>query len=94
LLFSADKIPVGEDQVQHVEITRDIAQKFNRQYGEILKIPATVIQKVGKNVPGLDGRKMSKSYDNYIQLFEEPGKLKKQVARIKSDSLRRKLPKP
>lgn len=93
LLFSADKVPVGEDQVQHIEITRDIAQKFNRQYGEILKLPSYVMQKVGKNVPGLDGRKMSKSYDNYIQLFEEPGKLKKQVARIKTDSLPPEAPK-
>lgn len=93
LMFSADKVPVGEDQVQHIEIARDIAQKFNRQYGEILKMPNFVMQKVGKNIPGLDGRKMSKSYDNYIPIFEEPAKMKKLVARIKSDSLPPEAPK-
>ena len=93
LIFSADKVPVGEDQVQHLEIARDIAQKFNRQYGNVLKLPAQVVQKVGNSVPGLDGRKMSKSYDNYIQLFEEPARMKKLVARIKTDSLAPKVPK-
>ncbi|MGZ3723795.1 MAG: tryptophan--tRNA ligase [Bdellovibrionales bacterium] len=93
LMFSADKIPVGEDQVQHIEIARDIAQKFNRTYGNILKVPSMVVQKLGQSVPGLDGRKMSKSYDNYIQLFEEPAKMKKQVARIKTDSLPPEAPK-
>ena len=93
LIFSADRVPVGEDQVQHLEITRDIAQKFNRQYGNLMKLPAYVLQKVGNNVPGLDGRKMSKSYDNYIQVFEEPTKMKKQVARIKTDSLPPEAPK-
>ena len=93
LMFSADKVPVGEDQIQHIEISRDIAQKFNRQYGEILKLPAYVVQKIGNNVPGLDGRKMSKSYDNYIAAFEEPAKMKKQVARIKTDSLPPEAPK-
>jgi len=94
LMFSADKVPVGEDQNQHLEIARDIAQKFNRQYGELLKVPQVVIQKMGKNVPGLDGRKMSKSYDNAIALFEEPARLKKLVGRIKTDSLPPEAPKP
>jgi tryptophanyl-tRNA synthetase len=93
LIFNADKVPVGEDQVQHLEIARDIAQKFNRQYGNILRVPAATVQKAGKSVPGLDGRKMSKSYDNYIQCFEEPAKMKKQVARIKTDSLPPEAPK-
>jgi tryptophanyl-tRNA synthetase len=93
LMFSADKVPVGEDQIQHLEIARDVAQKFNRQYGEVLKLPNYVIQTAGKNVPGLDGRKMSKSYDNYIALFEEPAKMKKLVARIKTDSLPPEAPK-
>jgi tryptophanyl-tRNA synthetase len=93
LMFSADRVPVGDDQVQHIEITRDIAQKFNRQYGNILKVPNYILQKVGKSVPGLDGRKMSKSYDNYIAMFEEPAKMKKLVARIKSDSLPPEAPK-
>jgi tryptophanyl-tRNA synthetase len=93
LMFSADKVPVGEDQVQHLEIARDIAQKFNRRYGELLKLPGVITQIKGKNVPGLDGRKMSKSYDNYIHLFEEPARMKKLVARIKTDSLPPEAPK-
>jgi tryptophanyl-tRNA synthetase len=93
LMFSAGKVPVGEDQIQHIEIARDIAQKFNRQYGEVLRVPSFVVQEKGKSIPGLDGRKMSKSYDNYIPLFEEPNKLKKLVARIKSDSLPPEAPK-
>lgn len=94
LMFSAAKVPVGEDQVQHLEIARDIAQKFNRQYGDILKVPGVLTPAKGKNVPGLDGRKMSKSYDNYISLFEEPARMKKLVARIKTDSLPPEAPKP
>jgi len=93
LAFSADRVPVGEDQVQHIEYARDIAQKFNRTYGNILKMPNFVIQKNNKNVPGLDGRKMSKSYENVIFMFEESAKMKKQVARIKSDSLPPEAPK-
>lgn len=92
LMFNADKVPVGEDQLQHLEIARDIAQKFNRQYGNLLKLPAPhVVHKT--LVPGLDGRKMSKSYDNYISMFEEPSRLKKLVARIKTDSLPPEAPK-
>ncbi len=86
LLFNADKVPVGEDQTQHLEIARDVAQRFNRQYGNVLRVPATVVQKANNNVPGLDGRKMSKSYENVIPLFEESPRLKKLVARIKTDS--------
>jgi tryptophanyl-tRNA synthetase len=93
LMFSADQVPVGEDQVQHIEYARDIAQKFNRTYGEILKVPKMVVQKLGKNVPGLDGRKMSKSYDNHIPMFEEPAKMKKLVGKIKTDSLPPEAPK-
>lgn len=93
LMFSADKVPVGEDQTQHLEIARDIAQKFNRQYGELLRVPSVIVQEKGKSVPGLDGRKMSKSYDNYIPMFEEPSKLRKLVMKIKSDSLPPEAPK-
>jgi tryptophanyl-tRNA synthetase len=93
LMFNADKVPVGEDQVQHLEYARDIAQKFNRMYGNILQVPAQVVQKLNANVPGLDGRKMSKSYENVIPLFEEPARLKKLVARIKTDSLPPEAPK-
>ena len=93
LMFSANKVPVGEDQVQHLEIARDIAQKFNRNYGEILKVPQVVVQKNGKLLPGLDGRKMSKSYGNHIPLFEEPAQLKKLIATVKTDSLPPEAPK-
>lgn len=93
LMFSATHIPVGEDQAQHLEIARDIAQKFNRQYGEILKVPQTVLQKDSFLIPGLDGRKMSKSYDNYISLFLDSAKLRKTVMKIKTDSLPPEAPK-
>jgi tryptophanyl-tRNA synthetase len=93
LMFSAAEVPVGEDQTQHLEYARDIAQKFNRSYGEILKVPKAVLQKQGKLLPGLDGRKMSKSYGNHIPLFEEPAKLKKLIAKVKTDSLPPEAPK-
>jgi tryptophanyl-tRNA synthetase len=93
LMFSAAKVPVGEDQVQHLEIARDIAQKFNRTYGEILKVPQVVVQKTGKSIPGLDGRKMSKSYGNHIPMFEESASLRKTIMKIKTDSLPPEAPK-
>jgi len=93
LMFSAAKVPVGEDQTQHIEIARDIAQKFNRVYGEILKVPQVVLEKGVKVLPGLDGRKMSKSYGNHIPLFEEPAAMKKLIAKIKTDSLPPEAPK-
>ena len=93
LMFSATHIPVGEDQAQHLEIARDIAQKFNRQFGEVLKVPQAVLQKDSFLIPGLDGRKMSKSYDNYISLFLDSAKLRKTVMKIKTDSLPPEAPK-
>lgn len=92
LMFQADEVPVGEDQIQHIEIARDIAQKFNREYGEVLRVPKFVVQNM-KLVPGLDGRKMSKSYDNYIPLFAEEKKLRKMIMKIKTDSLPPEAPK-
>lgn len=87
LLFNADEVPVGEDQIQHVEIARDLAEKFNRIFGEeVIKLPKVVVQKETKIVPGLDGRKMSKSYDNTIPIFMEPKKMRKLVMKIKTDS--------
>ncbi len=85
LLFSADEVPVGEDQVQHIEFARDIAQKFNHAYGDILKLPKPVIS-LAKTIPGLDGRKMSKSYNNHIPVFAPEKKLRKLVMKIKTDS--------
>ena len=87
LLFKATKVPVGRDQKQHVEMARDIAQRFNHHFGETFTLPDAVI---GDNVavlPGLDGRKMSKSYDNTIPLFTEGKALRKLVMKVKTNSL-------
>jgi tryptophanyl-tRNA synthetase len=92
LLFNTDVVPVGEDQVQHVEIARDVAQKFNRVYGDVLKLPKHLV-KTEKVVPGLDGRKMSKSYGNHIPLFLEEKKLRKMVMKIVTDSTPPEAPK-
>ncbi|MEI4802581.1 tryptophan--tRNA ligase [Bacillus sp. FJAT-51639] len=86
LLFQSNYVPVGKDQIQHVEIARDIASYFNNAFGEIFILPEYIIQEEGAIVPGLDGRKMSKSYGNVIPLFEEPEKLKKLIFKIKTDS--------
>ena len=66
LLYDTDLVPVGRDQKQHVEYARDIAQKFNKAYGETFKLPDVYIKDEVAIVPGIDGRKMSKSYNNYI----------------------------
>jgi tryptophanyl-tRNA synthetase len=86
LIFNSDLVPVGADQKQHIEITRDIAIKFNNTYGDILTIPKEHILESVAVVPGVDGRKMSKSYDNTIEIFEPEKKVKKKVMRIVTDS--------
>ena len=93
LLYGSDVVPVGLDQKQHIEITRDIAEAFNRTYGDVLKVPEGVIQESVMKVPGIDGRKMSKSYDNTIPIFAPEKKLRKQVMRIVTDSKRPEDPK-
>jgi len=80
LLYSPDIIPVGKDQIQHVEIARDIATKFNNQYGDILKLPEFKVEESVATVPGIDGQKMSKSYKNTVNIF---GQEKKQLKTIK-----------
>lgn len=85
LLFQSDKVPVGKDQKQHIEVARDIALKFNNEYGEIFTIPEPDIDDEVATVPGLDGQKMSKSYGNTIDLFQEEKALRKQVMRIVTD---------
>lgn len=87
LLYDSDVVPVGVDQVQHIEVTRDIAEKFNRTYErEVFVLPdARVLSETAK-VVGTDGEKMSKSYGNTIELFEEPKKLRKKLMSIKTDS--------
>ena len=86
LLYSPDIVPVGQDQKQHVEIARDTAEKFNRIFGQTFKIPEPMIMKDMEVVPGLDGRKMSKSYGNIIPLFAEYEEMKKCVMAIVTDS--------
>ena len=86
LLYNADIVPVGADQKQHVEFARDIAGYFNHTYGNVFKLPEPVIGKDTGLIPGLDGRKMSKSYDNTIALFAPEKELKKKIMRIITDS--------
>ncbi len=82
LLFQSEKVPVGKDQKQHLEVARDIAIKFNNEYGEVFTIPEAEIDEDVAIIPGLDGRKMSKSYGNTIDLFLDDKALRKQVMRI------------
>ena len=93
LLFDTNFVPVGLDQKQHIEISRDIAQAMNSNYGEVFTLPEAVIREDVMTIPGLDGRKMSKSYDNVIPLFAPKEKLKKRVMRIVTDSRRPEEPK-
>ena len=86
LLYNSDIVPVGKDQKQHVEFARDIAGYFNNTYGETFKLPEPVINEDSGILPGLDGRKMSKSYDNTIPLFAPSNELKKKIMRIITDS--------
>lgn len=86
LLYNSDIVPVGKDQKQHVEFARDIAGYFNNTYGETFKLPEPIIGSDAGLIPGLDGRKMSKSYDNTIPLFAPSGELKKKIMRIITDS--------
>ncbi len=87
LMFKANKIPVGKDQIQHVEMARDIAGRFNHHFGELLVLPEAVVGDSNATLPGLDGRKMSKSYGNTIPLFADEKPLRKSIMRIKTNSL-------
>ena len=87
LLYDADIVPVGKDQVQHLEITRDIAGAFNHIYPESFIIPNVQVDKRVMTIPGTDGQKMSKSYENIINIFLDDKKLRKQIMSIKTDSL-------
>ncbi len=93
LLYDADLVPVGQDQKQHLEITRDIAERFNHVYGETFKLPKPYILDQVAVVPGLDGRKMSKSYDNTIEIFDDPKTITKKVKKIVTDSTPVEAPK-
>ncbi len=85
LLFQSDRVPVGKDQKQHLEVARDIAIKYNNEYGEVFVVPEPEIDDNVATVPGLDGRKMSKSYGNTIDLFQDEKALRKQIMRIVTD---------
>ena len=93
LMFNATHVPVGKDQTQHLEMARDIAQRFNHHYGDIFTMPATVVEENSNILPGLDGRKMSKSYDNTIPLFLPEKQLQKHINRIKTNLLEPGQPK-
>jgi len=87
LIYDSDVVPVGQDQKQHLEMTRDIAAKFNARYGEgLLKLPKPMIRESTAAVPGLDGQKMSKSYDNTILVFDEEKSFRKKIMGLKTDS--------
>ena len=86
LAYDSDLVPVGVDQVQHIEVTRDLAGRFNGMYGETLRLPDAYVLDSTAKVLGTDGEKMSKSYGNTIEIFDEPKKLKKKVNGIKTDS--------
>ncbi len=86
LLFQSEKVPVGKDQKQHLEVARDIAIKYNNEYGDVFTLPDPEIDDDVATVPGLDGRKMSKSYGNTVDLFLDEKALRKQVMRIVTDA--------
>ena len=87
LMFNATHIPVGRDQIQHVEMARDIAQRFNHNFADVFTLPEAVVDDHVAVLRGLDGRKMSKSYNNTIPLFETEKKLRKSINRIKTNLL-------
>ena len=86
LAYDSDTVPVGEDQVQHIEVCRDLAASFNHHFGQTFVMPAAKVLDTSARVPGIDGEKMSKSYDNTLDVFEEPKLLRKKIMRIKTDS--------
>ena len=86
LAYDADCVPVGEDQGQHLEVCRDLAGSFNHTFGETFVVPKAKFVKAAGKVPGTDGEKMSKSYDNTLEIFEDPKALRKKIMRITTDS--------
>ncbi len=86
LIYDSDTVPVGEDQVQHIEVCRDLAASFNHLFGETFIMPKAKLLDTSARVPGVDGEKMSKSYGNTLEVFEDPKPLRKQIMRIVTDS--------
>jgi tryptophanyl-tRNA synthetase len=94
LIYDSDVVPVGADQIQHIEVARDIAGRFNHLFGETFVLPKYKVLESSAKVPGTDGEKMSKSYNNTIEIFEEPRSMRKKVMRITTDSRPMDQPKP
>jgi len=94
LVYDSDIVPVGEDQVQHIEVARDLAGSFNHEFGQTFVLPKEKILDNSARVPGTDGQKMSKSYGNTLAVFEDPKLLRKQIMRIVTDSRTPEQPKP
>ncbi|MEA3455853.1 MAG: tryptophan--tRNA ligase, partial [Campylobacterota bacterium] len=86
LILDSEKVPVGKDQIQHIEMTRDIAIKFNNEYGDIFTLPEYMVAEELATIPGIDGEKMSKSYGNTIELFMDEKPLQKRCSKIVTDS--------
>lgn len=93
ILYDANFVPVGKDQVQHLEMSRDIAEKFNNKYGEVFVVPEAKVDEAVMIVPGIDGQKMSKSYNNFINIFLPEKELKKIVMSIVTDATPLEAPK-
>lgn len=94
LAYDSDVVPVGQDQDQHIEVCRDLAQSFNHHFGPTLVLPKSKILDSSAKVPGTDGEKMSKSYNNTLELFEDPKQQRKKIMRIVTDSRPMEEPKP
>jgi len=94
LLYDAQIVPVGADQIQHIEVARDIAGRFNHLFGETFVLPQPKVLPESAKVPGIDGEKMSKSYGNTIEIFEDPKSMRKKIMRITTDSRPMEQPKP
>ena len=86
LAYDSDTVPVGEDQVQHIEVCRDLAGSFNHQFGDVFVMPKAYVLETSARVPGTDGEKMSKSYNNTLAVFEDAKAQRKQIMRIVTDS--------
>src|SRR3954447_25678146 len=93
LIYDSEIVPVGQDQVQHIEVARDLAGSFNHRYGETFVLPKAKVLEASAKVPGTDGEKMSKSYNNTIEIFEEPKAMRKKIMRIATDSRPMEQPK-
>src|SRR5947208_14414114 len=94
LIYDSETVPVGADQIQHIEVARDIAGSFNHLFGETFVLPKYKVLETSAKVPGTDGEKMSKSYNNTIEIFEDPKAMRKKVMRITTDSRPMEQPKP